>query len=198
MRKLVIASTNLGKLREFEALLSDIDIKIESLLDYPEIGEIEETGKTFYENALIKAKTVAEHTKTLTLADDSGLVVPYLNGEPGVYSARYAGEPKDDLKNNQKLLKELEGVALENRVAQFECAIVLVDDKGYHEQVQGILKGRILEAVQGANGFGYDPLFYLDAYQKTTAELELDEKNKISHRGKAVAQVIPLIKAYFE
>lgn len=197
MNTLVIATTNLGKLKEFRALLSDIDIEVKSLLDYPEIGEIEETGETFYENALLKAAAVAKHTKTLTLADDSGLVVPYLDGAPGVYSARYAGEPKDDTKNNEKLLEALSGVTGEDRKAQFQCSIVLVDDKGYERHVEGIVEGSLLERAQGSNGFGYDPLFYLEAYKKTTAELPLDEKNKISHRGKAVSQVIPLIKEYF-
>ena len=197
MKTLVLATTNQGKLKEFQILLKDLGIELKTLSDYPEIEEIEETGSTFTDNALIKAKTVAEYTGHLTLADDSGLVVPYLKGEPGIYSARYAGEEKNDKANNDKLLANLKDVPENNRLAYFECAIALCDGKGYYENAIGRLEGRILTEERGENGFGYDPLFYLEDYQKTSAELDITEKNKISHRGQAVKKAIQLIEAYF-
>ena len=194
----VIASHNLGKVREFQELLSNVEIVIKSLKDYPDLKEIEETGKTFMENALLKAKTVAEFTGHLTLADDSGLVVPYLNGAPGIYSARYAGIEKDDNKNNLKLLHEMRFALNEERDAQFECVIALCDKKEYQRTISGILHGTILHSPRGNNGFGYDSLFYIKEIQKTTAELSLEEKNKISHRGKATKEAIEFIRRYFE
>ena len=169
MNTLVIASHNLGKVKEFQDLLSDLDVIVKSLEDYPDLAEIEETGQTFTENALLKAKAVAEFTDYLTLADDSGLVVPYLDGAPGIYSARYAGIEKNDDKNNLKLLYEMRFAENSDRDAQFECAIAICEKKGYQKTMSGILKGTILHTPRGNNGFGYDALFYIKELQKTTA-----------------------------
>lgn len=198
MNTLVIASHNLGKVKEFQDLLSDLGIIVKSLKDYPDFKEIEETGETFMENALLKAKAVAEFTGHLSLADDSGLVVYYLDGAPGIYSARYAGVEKNDDKNNLKLLHEMRFAFNRDRDAQFECAIALCDKNGYQKIVSGILEGSILHSPRGNNGFGYDSLFYIEELQKTTAELTLEEKNKISHRGKATKEAIAFIRGYFE
>ena len=198
MNTLVIASHNLGKVKEFQDLLSDLDVVVKSLEDYPDLAEIEETGQTFTENALLKAKAVAEFTDYLTLADDSGLVVPYLDGAPGIYSARYAGIEKNDDKNNLKLLYEMRFAENSDRDAQFECAIAICDKKGYQKTISGILKGTILHTPRGNNGFGYDALFYIKELQKTTAELTLEKKNNISHRGKATKEAIEFIRKYFD
>ena len=182
MNTLVIASHNLGKVKEFQDLLSDLDVIVKSLEDYPDLAEIEETGQTFTENALLKAKAVAEFTGYLTLAD----------------SARYAGIEKNDDKNNLKLLYEMRFAENSDRDAQFECSIAICDKKGYQKTMSGILKGTILHTPRGNNGFGYDALFYIKELQKTTAELTLEEKNNISHRGKATKEAIEFIRKYFD
>ncbi len=184
---LVIASNNKHKIAEIKEILAN---EFENILSMAEAGifdDIEENGITFEENALIKAKYVAEKLECAVLADDSGLEVEELDGKPGVYSARYAGEPCDDDANNDKLLSEMQNV--DNRKAQFTCAIALVRYGMTDLIAKGHCKGEILHSRRGDNGFGYDPLFYMDYMGKTMAELNSDEKNKISHRFKALMEL---------
>lgn len=194
METVIIASTNQGKLKEFKELMKGLSVEVKSLKDFPEIGDIEENGASFAENAYIKAKAVFDATGCLSIADDSGLEVDALDGAPGIYSARYAGEEKNDTANNEKLLSEMNAVSDENRGAQFHCAIVAIDQNGTRYDAEGIVRGHILRAPQGENGFGYDPLFYIEEFGCTTAELSMDEKNKISHRGQAVRQIVEILK----
>lgn len=194
METVIIASTNQGKLKEFKELMKGLSVEVKSLKDFPEIGDIEENGASFAENAYIKAKAVFDATGCLSIADDSGLEVDALDGAPGIYSARYAGEEKNDTANNEKLLSEMNVFSDENRGAQFHCAIVAIDRNGTRYDAEGIVRGRILRAPQGENGFGYDPLFYIEEFGRTTAELSMDEKNKISHRGQAVRQIVEILK----
>lgn len=194
METVIIASTNQGKLKEFKELMKGLSVEVKSLKDFPEIGDIEENGASFAENAYIKAKAVFDATGCLSIADDSGLEVDALDGAPGIYSARYAGEEKNDTANNEKLLSEMNAVSDENRGAQFHCAIVAIDQNGTRYDAEGIVRGHILRAPQGENGFGYDPLFYIEEFGRTTAELSMDEKNKISHRGQAVRQIVEILK----
>lgn len=194
MQTVIIASGNKGKLKEFQELMKDLPVEVRSLADYPEIGDIEENGTTFAENAYIKAKAVHDATGCITIADDSGLEVDALDGAPGIFSARYAGEEKDDAANNVKLLQALENVPDTARGAQFHCAIVAIAADGRRFDAEGIVRGEILRAPRGDNGFGYDPLFYVPEFGRTTAELTMDEKNAISHRGKAVRQIVAILK----
>ncbi len=194
MQTVIIASGNKGKLKEFKELMGDLPVDVKSLADYPEIGDIEENGASFAENAYIKAKAVFDATGCLCIADDSGLEVDALDGAPGIYSARYAGEDKDDAANNAKLLAALADVPAEKRGAQFYCAIVAIDQNGKRYDAEGIVRGVILREQRGDNGFGYDPLFYVPEFDKTTAELSMDEKNAISHRGKAVRRIVEILK----
>ncbi|NLT94088.1 MAG: XTP/dITP diphosphatase [Clostridia bacterium] len=196
-RKLIVATNNKGKLQEFAKLLQPLNVKVYSLKDFPQIGEIEENGRTFIENALIKAKTVHQITGMVSLADDSGLEVDYLKGLPGVYSARFAGEPKDDKANNGKLIAMLEGVPLEKRTARFKCAIAIVDKDGKEYFAEGSCEGLILEEEIGEGGFGYDPLFYLPQYKKTFAQLDMETKNRVSHRGKATEKAMGILRKIF-
>lgn len=197
--KICIASRNRGKIAELHKLLSqyitDTELVLLSLDDVGFVGEIEENGATFEENALIKARAAAEASGLCSIADDSGLIVNALNGEPGVYSARYAGEPCDDAKNNAKLLEKLTGVA--DRSAAFVCTIACVIPEGQPLAGEpmigtGYCPGEILFNPRGKGGFGYDPLFWFDPFGKTFAEMSAEEKNAISHRGagvKAFAEV---------
>lgn len=185
-KKIVIATRNKGKAKEFEALFNKKGYAIQTLLDYPEVPDVEETGVTFQENALLKAETIAEQFETLVLADDSGLKVKALHGQPGVYSARYAGEEKNDAKNNAKLLNELADVKDEDRAAVFHCSLALAMPGKTSLVVDGEVAGQIVGVPRGENGFGYDPLFYLADKEKTMAELSEEEKNDISHRAVAL------------
>ncbi|GAA0481258.1 hypothetical protein IRB23SM22_16230 [Alkalibacterium sp. s-m-22] len=185
-KTIVIATRNKGKTKEFEALFNKKGYAVQTLLDYPEVSDIEETGITFQENALLKAETIAEQFETLVLADDSGLKVKALHGQPGVYSARYAGEEKNDAKNNAKLLNELADVKDEDRTAVFHCSLALAMPGKNSLVVDGEVAGKIMGVPRGENGFGYDPLFYLEDKKKTMAELTEEEKNKISHRAVAL------------
>ena len=188
-KTIIIATNNKGKAKEFKNLFDAYGYKVKTLHDFPEIGEIPETGNTFAENALQKAAAISEELNTIVLADDSGLEVEALNGEPGIYSARYAGEHGNDQKNNEKLLKELENVPKEERKANFHCTLVLVGPDREPLFVEGNVEGFILCAPKGDNGFGYDPLFYVPNLEKSMGELSNDEKNKISHRAKAIEQL---------
>lgn len=195
IKELVLASSNQGKIAEFQKLLDGLEIKILSMADFPEIGEIVENGQSFAENALIKARAVCMVTGRAALADDSGLMVDALDGAPGIYSARFAGEQHDDAANNQKLLHLLKEVPDEKRTGQFFCAIAIVLPDGREYTVEGTCPGKILRQLKGTGGFGYDPLFYVEELQKTFAELTMEEKNRISHRGQANQKAIAVIQA---
>ncbi len=187
IEQLVIATTNKGKVKEFRSLLSPSIKEILSINDFDNIPKIEETGNTFEENALIKATVVANITGKSAVSDDSGLEVEALGGEPGIYSARYAGQAATDSDNIDKLLKELEGI--NNRAARFVCCIALVNSSGMENTFTGTCEGEILTARRGEGGFGYDPVFYYPPADKTFAELNLEEKNKYSHRAKAIEKL---------
>ena len=187
LKKIVVASRNTGKIREIRSVLEPLGFEVLSSEDFPEIGEIEETGETFTENAMIKAQYVGEKTGLPALADDSGLEVDYLNGRPGIFSARYSGENASDEENNQKLLEELSGVPYAERTARYVCALAIFrPDSRTFVNVEGICEGIILEDYRGNGGFGYDPLFLYPDIEKTFAEIPLEIKNKLSHRGKAL------------
>ena len=187
--RLVLASANRGKLAELRQILELLGIGLHSLADYPELPAIEENGQTFRENALIKARAVTQYTGEIALADDSGLEVDCLEGRPGVYSARYAGEPPDDRRNNDKLLKEMAGVPDYQRTARFRCVIAVVFPDGREFTADGTLEGRITLEPTGGGGFGYDPLFYELTTGRTLAEIPAEVKNRISHRARALAEV---------
>lgn len=197
-KTVVIATKNKGKAKEFEALFEERGFRIQTLLDYPEIEDVEETGYTFKDNALIKAETIAERLQTTVIADDSGLAVEALLGQPGVFSARYAGEEKDDAKNNAKLLTELSGVNDNERHATFHCTLALAHPQKESLVVEGELKGVIAGIPRGENGFGYDPLFLLPESGKTLAELSESEKNDISHRANALKQLDNLLDEWLD
>lgn len=192
MQKILFATGNTGKMREIKVILSDLMIKGEpvEILSMKEAGvtaDIVEDGKSFAENARIKAKAVAEHVPgAIVLADDSGLEIDYLNKEPGIYSARYMGEETPYSVKNKNLIDRLEGVPDEKRTARFVCAIACVLPDGTVLDSEATIEGRIGYEEKGQNGFGYDPIFQVPEYGKSTAELSNEEKNNISHRGKAL------------
>lgn len=185
--KLLIATRNKHKLDEFRKLFG-AHVEIASALDFPHLPDVEEDGDTFEANAVKKAATLARATGLWALADDSGLAVDALDGQPGVFSARYAGEPTDYHANNRKLLKELAGVA--DRRARFVCVMALSDPKGRAKTVRGTCEGRIIHETRGAHGFGYDPLFVPDGFEQTFAELGDEIKNSISHRANALKEAL--------
>lgn len=188
-KTVIIATRNEGKAKEFEALFNERGYCIKTLIDYPEIEDVEETGTTFNENALLKAETIAKKLNTLVVADDSGLIVDALFGQPGIFSARYAGEEKNDAKNNAKLLNELADTPIENRQAAFHCSLALAKPGKESLVIEAQLKGKIAEVPKGINGFGYDSLFYIPEINKTVAELTQVEKNTISHRALALKKL---------
>ncbi len=194
---IVIATRNNDKLREIKALFKDLSVKIFSLKDYAAIPKIEETGNTFKENALIKASKTAKLTGKLTLADDSGLEVKILNGQPGVYSARFAGENVTYRDNNLKLLKLLEGVPPSGRGARFVCSVVIVEPGGRIIVIEKYCQGAIGFKPKGSFGFGYDPLFIPRGYKKSFAELKPQIKNRLSHRGRAFKEVKAVLLRHF-
>ena len=186
-RPLILATRNEGKISEFRELLSGFEVEIRSLNDFGPIPAVEEDGDTFEENAYKKAHFTAKVLGFPALADDSGLVVPALGGEPGVRSARYGGDEANDLKNNLKLLKAMEGVT--NRVAVFQCVIAIAVPRGPALIYEGKCEGEITDKMKGNQGFGYDPVFYYPSLQKTFAQMSIEEKNQVSHRGKAMAEL---------
>lgn len=186
---IVIATRNPGKAKEFHALFGASGYQVKTLLDFPELPDVAETGKTFEENARLKAETIAQILKRPVLADDSGLKVDALHGMPGIYSARFAGERKSDAANNAKLLHELTGVPDEKRTAQFHCTLVFAAPNKESLVVEAEWPGRIARIPRGENGFGYDPLFIVDGLEKHAAELPAAEKNKLSHRGQALQKL---------
>lgn len=191
--KLLVATGNQGKLKEIRSLLEGSTIEIIGLKQLTDPPEVVEDGSTFTANAAKKAQEMARFSGYLTLADDSGLVVAALNGAPGVHSARYAGEQGGDAANNAKLLCELQDVADEKRQAAFHCVMALAWPDGRCETHDGQVSGLIMRGERGTGGFGYDPLFMVPEYGKTMAELPLEIKNRISHRGTALRKVIPLL-----
>ena len=185
MKELLVATGNKGKLRELEVLLTGIVDRLYSLADFPDVPSVEEDGLTFAENALKKARSAAAATGMPVIADDSGLVVDALDGRPGVFSARFAGEGAGDAANNAKLLEEMRAVPAGQRSAAFKCAIAYCRPDGECHTFTGELGGVILEWPAGEGGFGYDPLFLVPEYNQTLAELPMEIKNRISHRGAA-------------
>jgi len=186
-RRLVVASANPGKLREFRALLKGMPFELTSLAEL-KLPSPEESGTSFLENATLKARHAASASGFAAVADDSGLEVDALGGAPGLYSARYAGDAADDAANNAKLLRELQGIPIEQRRARYRCALVLVAAAQDPEplEAEGLWEGFILEAPRGSGGFGYDPYFWLPELKMTAAQLDPDEKNRLSHRGQAL------------
>ncbi|MDU5335941.1 ribonuclease PH [Enterococcus sp.] len=197
-KTIVIATRNPGKAKEFAALFAKEGYQTKTLLDYPDLPDVEETGKTFEENARLKAETIAHILQQPVLADDSGLVVDALNGMPGIFSARFAGERKSDAANNAKLLHELTDIPDEKRNARFHCTLVFAAPRKESLVVEADWEGRIARIPQGDNGFGYDPLFIVPEYNKTSAELTAEEKNDISHRGMAVKELERTWKEWLE
>jgi XTP/dITP diphosphohydrolase len=185
----VIATRNSGKLREIRQILAPLGLKILSLRDFPEIPEIVEDGQTFEENAVKKAAAAARQTGRIAIADDSGLAVDALQGRPGVFSSRYAGENATDADRYLKLLKEMARVPKGRRGAAFLCALAVASPEGKVEIVEGECRGEIASSPQGAQGFGYDPVFFLPELGRTMAELEPEGKNRISHRARALEKL---------
>ncbi len=184
---LIVATGNLGKMKEISEICSDLPITLSSLKDiWQPVPDIPETADTFVGNAKLKAQWVLERKKCWVLADDSGLQIDALDGAPGIYSARYAGEPSDSKKNITKVLAELEGLPKEKRTARFRCVMVLMGPNEESYTVEGICEGNIDTEAYGGGGFGYDPIFIPTGYSVSFAGLSSDEKNKISHRGKAL------------
>lgn len=182
--KLLVATNNQGKLKEFNKILGELGIECVSLRDLGITADVEETGATFLENALLKAKEIFKLAKIPTISDDSGLMVDALGGEPGVYSARYAGEPSDDQKNMDKLLANLKDEP--NRTARFKSVIAAVFSEDDIIVSEGECEGVIIDEKRGDNGFGYDPIFYVENLGKTFSEMTDEEKNSLSHRGNAI------------
>lgn len=192
--RLVLASKNEGKLRELKDMLAGFPWELSSAADFPQLPTVVEDGKTFRENAVKKALTVAKILKEWTLADDSGLEVDALDRAPGVLSARFAGEPRDDGRNNEKLLRLLANTPREQRTARFRCALALISPEGKIWTTERTCEGLIGSAPRGSQGFGYDPLFYLPELGVTMAELPEEKKNEISHRGKAMRDLLERLK----
>lgn len=188
--QIVLATRNKGKIKELEDMLSGQGLAVLGLDAFPDIGEIEETGTTFTENALLKARTVARLTGLVALADDSGLAVDALSGAPGVYSARYSGEGATDEKNNQKLLDVMKDIPEERRGGRFVSVIAACAPGGAEAVAEGRWEGRVLEAPRGNGGFGYDPLFLDLELNQTAAELSREDKNARSHRGRALRALL--------
>ena len=188
-QRIIFATGNKNKMREIHEILGDLGWEILSMKEAGIDVDIVEDGTTFEENAIIKAKAVAAHCNDIVLADDSGLEIDYLNKEPGIYSARYMGEDTSYHIKNANLIERLEGVTDEKRTARFVCAIAAAFPDGTMKIVRAAMEGRIGYEESGENGFGYDPIFYLPEYGCTSAELSMEEKNKISHRGKALRAI---------
>lgn len=193
---MIIATRNKGKIREIREALKGLSLQIYSLRDFPEAPEIEEDGKSFAENALKKARFYSKYFGKLAIADDSGLEVAGLKGLPGIYSARYAGERASGRENNQKLLREMQGLPISKRGARFRCVMAVVSQDGKEALAEGSCRGIIGFKERGRKGFGYDPLFILPTYGKTMAELSLKEKNEISHRGEALRKIRGILQSF--
>jgi len=194
MKKLIIATKNKGKVREIKHALNHLKLRILSLIDLPKLHDIKETGKTFEENAVKKARTIAKKLNVLVLADDSGLEVRALNGKPGVKSARYAGPNPTTKKLCRKLLKAMKSE--KDRRSRFVCAIAIADPRKVRT-IKGVCRGKIINEMKGDRGFGYDPIFVPEGFNKTFAKMPLKLKNQISHRGKALKKAKALLARIF-
>jgi XTP/dITP diphosphohydrolase len=192
---IVIASKNAGKIAEFQRILSEVGISVITDIDFPDVAE---TGSTFEENAILKARAVSSFTNLPALADDSGLAVEALNGAPGIFSARYSGRHGDDAANISRLLEDLKGVLDENRRAKFVAVLALVTPDGRELLVRGELEGKIRNQPTGTNGFGYDPIFEPENLNRTLGELSPSEKDAISHRSKALRDLTPKIRPFLK
>ena len=188
MKQVLIATKNKGKVKDFEAIFAPLGYKVLSMFDVASDMDIEETGTTFEQNAILKAEALAKELNTIVIADDSGLSVDALNGEPGVYSARYAGD-HDDEANIVKVLENLQGVSTPERTARFVCCIAIAGPSIETKTFNGTCEGVITEMKIGENGFGYDPIFYVPTLSRTMAQLTPEEKGKISHRGNAIRKL---------
>ncbi len=191
MKEIFIATNNKGKAKDFEVLFHPLGIEVKTLADLPEAIDVEETGVTFEENAILKAEEIAKRFNTFVIADDSGLEVDALNGEPGVYSARYAGETKDDEANIDKVLVQLENIPEQKRTARFRCVLAVAAPGIETVTVDGSCEGIITTERLGTEGFGYDPIFYVPKYERTMAQMTPEEKGAISHRGQAIKKLRP-------
>jgi XTP/dITP diphosphohydrolase len=196
--KLLIATHNRGKLLEYQEILTDLPFELVTLDDVGITEDVEETGTTFYENALLKAQQYAMMSGLVTLSDDSGLEVDALQGEPGVYSKRYAGEGKSDADRNRYLLDKLQDVPASQRSARFRCVIIVADAEGNIATTEGTCEGAIAFEPRGTNGFGYDPIFLVERTDMHLAELSSPEKNRISHRGRAAVGVPLLLERWMD
>ena len=196
-KRIIFATGNANKMVEIRHILSDLPVEVLSMKEAGIFVDVVEDGTTFEENAVIKAKAIMEQCGEVVLADDSGLEVDYLNKEPGIYSARYMGEKTSYRIKNANLIERLQGVEDEKRTARFVCAIAAAFPNGTVETTIGTIEGRIGYEEKGANGFGYDPIFYVPEFGCTTAELSEEEKNAISHRGKALTYMKPTLRKYF-
>lgn len=196
MEEVIVATKNPGKAKEFERIFGSRGFKVKTLLDYPEIDDIEETGHTFEENAVIKAETVSKQLNKMVISDDSGLMVDALNGRPGIFSARYAGQEKNDEANIEKVLEELKGVPTEKRTGRFYCALAVASPFQETFTVSGTCEGRILNEKKGTNGFGYDPIFFVEPLGLAMAELTSEEKNSVSHRANAIRNLESLLDTF--
>lgn len=194
-RKIIFATSNEGKMKEVRAILEDLGMEVLSMKEAGIHVDVVEDGTTFEENAVIKATEIQKVCGEIVLADDSGLEIDYLNKEPGIYSARYMGEDTSYRIKNQNLIDRLEGVEDEKRTARFVCAIAAAFPDGTVEVTRGTIEGRIGYEESGENGFGYDPIFYVPEYGCTTAQLSPEQKNEVSHRGKALREMKEVIKA---
>jgi XTP/dITP diphosphohydrolase len=194
--QIVLATRNRHKLQEVRDMLQGMPVEILSCDGFAGCPDVVEDGATFADNALKKARAIARHTGHITIADDSGLEVDALGGLPGIYSARYAGEPADDRRNNDKLLAELDGMPDEKRGAQFTCVIAIVDGRGREKVVEGVCRGVIIRELKGLQGFGYDPLFFDAASGLTFAEMAARQKNSISHRSRAIQELKKILPEF--
>ena len=194
MDKIIFATGNAGKMKEVREILKDLNVEVLSMKEAGIQADVEENGKTFQENAVIKAREIMKISGEVVLADDSGLEIDYLNKEPGIYSARYMGEDTSYRIKNGNLIERLQGVPDEKRTARFVCAIAAAFPDGSVETTEGTIEGRIGYEEKGENGFGYDPIFYVPEFGCTTAELTGEQKNQISHRGKALEAMKEILR----
>jgi XTP/dITP diphosphohydrolase len=193
--KVVIASRNEHKIDEMRRILNEAGLSLDfvGIQEFPDLPDVDETGETFAENALLKAREICAFTGLPAIADDSGLCVDALGGMPGIFSARWSGTHGNDLANLQLLLAQISHVASDRRTASFRCAAAIVTPSGAEKVVEGVMAGRLIDTPRGANGFGYDPIFVADGYSITTAEMDSASKDAISHRGRAIAALAPTL-----
>jgi len=193
--KVVMASRNEHKIDEMRRILdaAGLNLELVGIKEFPDLPDVDETGSTFAANALLKAREICAFTGLPAIADDSGLCVDALNGMPGIFSARWAGSHGDDRANLDLLLAQIRHIDPERRTAAFHCAAAIALSNGDEQVVEGIMTGRVIDAPRGANGFGYDPIFIADGYQITTAQMDSAEKDAISHRGRAIAALVPVV-----